>query len=142
MRDEWVLVLSPCALLDDSFASLALKRRLEHGDIVASDAPSGIVVGRVALADNAMIAAAAAAAEWRSTAMSVRVERWLSLGQVAQQDVKPVEQTGALPDKVVAPFGQQPQDRGLVFTADQTQVWAEQSDLRDVQSVGSFGLRQ
>jgi hypothetical protein len=49
--------------LDDSFASLALKRRLERGDITASEAPAG----RVAVADNAMISAAVtAAAEWRS----------------------------------------------------------------------------
>ena len=82
--EEWIYALSPRALLDDSFASLALKRGLERGVINASDAPPGVVVGRVAVADNAMIAAAATAAaaatlEWRSVPISVRVEDWLSL---------------------------------------------------------------
>ena len=82
--DEWIYALSPRAVLDDSFASLALKRKLEQGDITPAEAPPGVVVGRVAVADNAMIsaamtAAAAAAAEWRSTPSSIRVEDWLSL---------------------------------------------------------------
>jgi succinate-semialdehyde dehydrogenase/glutarate-semialdehyde dehydrogenase len=82
--EEWIYALSPRALLDDSFASLALKRGLERGVINASDAPPSVIVGRVAVADNAMIAAAATAAaaatlEWRSVPISVRVEDWLSL---------------------------------------------------------------
>ena len=82
--DEWIYALSPRAVLDDAFASLALKRKLEQGDITLAEAPPGVVVGRVAVADDAMIsaamtAAAAAAAEWRSTPSSIRVEDWLSL---------------------------------------------------------------
>ena len=60
--EEWIYALSPRALLDDSFASLALKRGLERGEITASQAPPGVVVGRVAVADSAMVAATATAA--------------------------------------------------------------------------------
>jgi hypothetical protein len=54
--------------------------------------------------------------------------------------VEPIEQAGALIDQVIAPFGQQPQDRGLVFAADLAQVWSKQCDLRHVKGVGGVGL--
>ena len=38
--------------------------------------------------------------------------------QVAQQDVEAIEQSGAFADQVIAAFGQQPKDHGLVFDAD------------------------
>ena len=60
--DEWIYALSPRAVLDDAFASLALKRKLEQGDITLAEAPPGVVVGRVAVADDAMISAAMTAA--------------------------------------------------------------------------------
>jgi succinate-semialdehyde dehydrogenase/glutarate-semialdehyde dehydrogenase len=82
--DEWIYALSPRAVLDDAFTSLTLKRKLEQGDITAAEAPPGVVIGRVAVADDAaisaaMTAAATAAAQWRSTPRSIRVEEWLSL---------------------------------------------------------------
>ncbi len=81
---QWVYVLSARSVLDDSFASLTLKRRLDRGDLEPSAAVPGVVTGRVAVADArdieaSLAAAAAAAAEWRSAPMSVRVDEWLSL---------------------------------------------------------------
>ncbi|MEU1597894.1 hypothetical protein ABZ468_34920 [Streptomyces sp. NPDC005708] len=43
-------------------------------------------------------------------------------------------------DQVVVPFGQQPQNRGLVLGNDDPQVVAEQGDLGDVESVFRIGL--
>ncbi|MBI1758706.1 MAG: aldehyde dehydrogenase [Actinobacteria bacterium] len=77
--DGWVYVLSPRALLDDAFASLTIKRKLEQGRIELSEVPPGVVVGRVAKADPRSVAealegAAAAAPEWGAFPLDVRVE--------------------------------------------------------------------
>lgn len=76
--EEWVYVLSADSLLDDVFASLALKRKLEQGRIPPHDLPS-TVVGRVAKADRATIqraveAAAAAAPAWSAVPSHIRME--------------------------------------------------------------------
>ncbi|MFD5554663.1 aldehyde dehydrogenase family protein [Streptomyces sp. NPDC127068] len=77
--DRWIYALHPQALLDDAFASLTLKRRLESGRLSPVDVPEGTLVGRVALADGAVIeeatrAAAAAAQSWRAAPLSVRFD--------------------------------------------------------------------
>ncbi|WP_240812606.1 hypothetical protein [Streptomyces sp. DASNCL29] len=54
--------------------------------------------------------------------------------------MEPVEDAGAFVDQVVVPFGQQPQDRGLVFGLDGPQVVAEEGDLGDVAGVFRVGL--
>lgn len=68
------------------------------------------------------------------------VDQGASGNQIAQQDVEPIEQPGALIDEVVAAFGQQPQDRGLVFGAHLAQIWPEQRDVRDMKCVCGVGL--
>jgi acyl-CoA reductase-like NAD-dependent aldehyde dehydrogenase len=80
--NEWVHVLSPRAMLDDSFASLSLKRRLDSGELPFAEADPAVVAGRVAIAEAdtiaaALSAAAAAAAQWRRAPLSVRVDDWL-----------------------------------------------------------------
>lgn len=82
--DRWVYTLSPRAVLDDSFATLKLKRRLERGEVALSEAPPGVVVGRVAMADKntvdrALRGAARAAQEWRSAPLETRLEHWYGL---------------------------------------------------------------
>lgn len=82
--DQWVYVLSPQAVLDDSFASLTLKRRLEAGKAAPADCPDGVVVGRVAVADQetiveALDAAAEATKIWRAAPLSVRLDQWMDL---------------------------------------------------------------
>lgn len=81
--DEWVYVLSPRSLLDDAFASISLKRKLES---TAGD-PTGLIpdaiVGRVAKADSetvqrALAAAAAAAPIWGARSLDLRVNEFIS----------------------------------------------------------------
>lgn len=71
-------------MLDDSFASMTLKRRLDAGEISMSDTAPGTVAGRVAIADidtaaSALAQAAQAAEQWRQAPVSVRVDEWLEL---------------------------------------------------------------
>ena len=85
---NWVYATSPRAVLDDSFASLRLKRRLESGAISLDEVPPGVVVGRVSLADKATLQSAlSAAAEatqiWRSAPLSVRLQDWMALLRAA-----------------------------------------------------------
>ncbi|MCM6777121.1 aldehyde dehydrogenase [Nocardia sp. CDC159] len=75
----WVHVLSARAILEDSFTSLRLKRDLDRGAVPLSAAPPGVVVGRVAVADDriaarALAMAAEAAARWRAAPVADRVE--------------------------------------------------------------------
>lgn len=89
---KWVYVLSPRAVLDDSFASLTLKRRLESGSAALEDAPPDVVAGRVAVATpetvaQALAAAAEAARIWRSVPLSVRFDGWMeALGNVVREN--------------------------------------------------------
>lgn len=82
--ERWVYALSTRALLNDSFASLTLKRNLERNNVIPDDIAPGVVVGRVALADRTVIAdslttAAEAAKVWREVPLSTRVDGWLEL---------------------------------------------------------------
>jgi succinate-semialdehyde dehydrogenase/glutarate-semialdehyde dehydrogenase len=82
--NRWVYTLSPRAVLDDSFASLTVKRRLESGAISLDEVPPGVVVGRVALADketieDALAAAAEATRIWRSVPLATRLDEWMAL---------------------------------------------------------------
>lgn len=88
---KWVYTLSPRAVLDDSFASLTLKRRLESGAVLPDEVPQGIVAGRVALADeqtlqDAIAAASEATRIWRSAPLSVRLDGWMKLLREALQE--------------------------------------------------------
>ncbi|KUL55615.1 aldehyde dehydrogenase family protein [Streptomyces sp. NRRL S-1521] len=82
---EWVYVVDSNALLDDVFATLRLKRRLEQGR--PEDTPGELpdtVVGRVAKADRdtvelAVKAAASAAPEWGAVPLDTRVDRFAEL---------------------------------------------------------------
>jgi succinate-semialdehyde dehydrogenase/glutarate-semialdehyde dehydrogenase len=79
---KWVHVLSPRVVLDDSFSALRLKRELDRGTLSVADTEAGLVVGRVALADDrivsdALASAAAAAVEWRTYPRSVRFDHTL-----------------------------------------------------------------
>jgi len=81
---KWVYALSPRAILDDSFASLTLKRKLECGELSPADVPDGVVVGRVAVAEkdtvlDAVAAAADASRIWRCEPLSTRLHGWLEL---------------------------------------------------------------
>ncbi|WP_316525462.1 aldehyde dehydrogenase family protein [Kitasatospora brasiliensis] len=76
--------LSARTVLDDSFASLTLKRKLEAGSIPLDEVPEGVVVGRVAVAEpetieDALAAAAAATKIWRAVPLSTRFDGWLEL---------------------------------------------------------------
>ncbi|WP_043809565.1 aldehyde dehydrogenase family protein [Rhodococcus triatomae] len=76
---NWVHVLSPRVVLDDSFSALRLKRELDRGTLAVEDTEPGLVVGRVALADDRSVAdslsaAAEAAAQWRTFPRSVRFD--------------------------------------------------------------------
>ncbi|MEV0124252.1 aldehyde dehydrogenase family protein [Streptomyces sp. NPDC050703] len=89
---EWVYVVDSNALLDDVFATLRLKRRLEQGR--PEDTPGELpdtVVGRVAKADRdtvelAVKAAASAAPEWGAVPLRTRVDRFAELlhGRIAE----------------------------------------------------------
>ncbi|WP_440901954.1 aldehyde dehydrogenase family protein, partial [Actinosynnema sp.] len=83
--------LSARAVLDDSFASLTLKRKLESGKLQLADAPPDVVVGRVAVATgetvaDALAAAAEATAVWRAAPLSVRLDDWMELLRAAIRD--------------------------------------------------------
>nr|WP_040751900.1 aldehyde dehydrogenase [Nocardia transvalensis] len=77
--DRWVYVPVTRAVLDDSFSTLAAKRALDAGELPVSAADPAVFVGRVALADEETVArsleaAAAAAKEWRTAPLTVRVD--------------------------------------------------------------------
>ncbi len=77
--DAWVYVVNSGVLLDDAFASLSLKRRLEQGRVAPEDLPPSIA-GRVAKADKptveaALEAAAAAAPVWGAYPLETRLEK-------------------------------------------------------------------
>lgn len=81
---QWVYVLSTHAVLDDSFTSLRLKRKLEAGTLSPAEAPPGVLAGRVAVAEqetveDALVAAAEAAEIWRSVPLSTRFDGWMEL---------------------------------------------------------------
>lgn len=81
---QWVYVLSTRAVLDDSFASLTLKRKLEAGKVSPAEVPAGVVVGRVAVAEpetvtDALVAASEATGIWRAAPLSVRLNDWMQL---------------------------------------------------------------
>nr|MDT0663676.1 aldehyde dehydrogenase family protein [Micromonospora sp. DSM 115978] len=74
---SWVYVVDAAALLDDAFATLRLKRDLERGHSNVATAPPS-VVGRVARADSAAVAAsveaaARAAGRWARMPLDTRV---------------------------------------------------------------------
>jgi acyl-CoA reductase-like NAD-dependent aldehyde dehydrogenase len=74
---RYVYTVSTASLLDDVFASLTLKRRLERGEL-SPDAATGSVVGRCALAEPETVAAATEAAaraarEWAAVPLSTRM---------------------------------------------------------------------
>src|SRR5215469_11005912 len=74
---SWVYVVSGRALLDDAFASLTVKRKLEQGRMPAENLPAAIV-GMVARADRATVlaalsAAASAAPEWGAVPPETRI---------------------------------------------------------------------
>ncbi|MFJ4876190.1 aldehyde dehydrogenase family protein [Streptomyces sp. NPDC088745] len=79
--DRWVYVVDSDALLQDAFASLTLKRKLESGRLAPEDLPGGSIVGRVARADReaveqAVRAAAGATAEWNAFPLDVRLNQF------------------------------------------------------------------
>lgn len=85
---QWVYAFSARAVLDDAFATLTLKRKLESGRLPPAEAPAGLIVGRVAVADEETIAdALAAAAEatriWRTAPLTVRLDTWMELLRAA-----------------------------------------------------------
>lgn len=89
--DQWVYTLATRAVLDDSFASLTLKRKLEAGRISLAEAPPGVIVGRVAVAEpetitDALVAASEATEVWRTTPQSVRLDDWMQLLRATIQD--------------------------------------------------------
>nr|WP_223279776.1 aldehyde dehydrogenase [Streptomyces sp. SDr-06] len=76
--EEWVYVVDAAALLDDAFTSLTLKRKLEKGWTPIGPLPD-CVVARVAKAsaatvEEALSAAAGAAAEWGAMPLDVRLD--------------------------------------------------------------------
>ncbi|MFJ1794415.1 aldehyde dehydrogenase family protein [Kitasatospora griseola] len=78
--DQWVYVIDSGTLLEDAFAGLTLKRKLEQGRIRPENLPAAIV-GRVAKADRATVdaaleAAAVAAGQWVSFPLETRLERF------------------------------------------------------------------
>jgi hypothetical protein len=60
--------------------------------------------------------------------------------QVAQQAMQTVQDAGALAGQVVAAFGQQPQDAGLVLGSHRAQGWAVQGGLGDAGRIRDVGL--
>lgn len=76
--EDWVYVLDADSLLDDVFANLTLKRKLEQGCAAPDDLPA-TVVGRVAKADRATVeqaveAAADAAPAWGAVHPRTRID--------------------------------------------------------------------
>lgn len=81
--DGWVYVPSPRALLDDAFTTLTTKRQLESGTLAPEEAPDGVILARVAVADSqtiddALASAAAAAAVWGTRPLTHRVDEFVS----------------------------------------------------------------
>jgi acyl-CoA reductase-like NAD-dependent aldehyde dehydrogenase len=88
---NWVYVLSTRALLDDAFASLSLKRKLERGDLPMSAADPAIVLARVGVADqaclaDALAAAATAAPAWGARPLSERIDDFIALVHLRLRD--------------------------------------------------------
>ncbi|MFF3767024.1 aldehyde dehydrogenase family protein [Streptomyces sp. NPDC001922] len=82
--DQWVYVVDSDALLEDAFASLTLKRKLESGRLAPEDLPGDNIVGRVARADRetvlqAVEAAARATGEWNAFPLDERLDRFGAL---------------------------------------------------------------
>jgi acyl-CoA reductase-like NAD-dependent aldehyde dehydrogenase len=80
--DDWVYVVAVRALLDDAFASLSLKRNLERGRTDPATVPPGVIVARIARAnqaaiDAALVAAAQAAPGWAATSLDVRIDAFM-----------------------------------------------------------------
>ncbi|WP_306317501.1 MULTISPECIES: aldehyde dehydrogenase [unclassified Streptomyces] len=76
--DNWVYVVDSAALLDDAFASLSLKRKLDQGRVTPDSLPPSIV-GRAAKADRptveaALEAAAVAAPAWAAFPLETRLD--------------------------------------------------------------------
>jgi acyl-CoA reductase-like NAD-dependent aldehyde dehydrogenase len=76
---EWVYVVDADSLLDDAFASLTLKRKLEQGLLDPVGLPPSIV-GKIAKADRltvdqAVRAAATAAPLWAAFPLDIRLEK-------------------------------------------------------------------
>lgn len=81
---RWVYALSSRAVLDDAFASLTLKRRLEAATASLDEVAEGMLVGRVAVAEeetilDALAAAAEAGRIWRAVPLSTRFDGWMEL---------------------------------------------------------------
>ncbi|WP_393063579.1 aldehyde dehydrogenase family protein [Streptomyces sp. LN549] len=77
--EDWVYVIDADALLDDAFASLTLKRKLERGLLEPVGLPPS-VVAKIAKADRktvqlALEAAASAAPLWAAFPLETRLER-------------------------------------------------------------------
>lgn len=88
--DKYVHVLSVRAMLDDSFQSLRLKRDLDRGTIDPATLEPGVVIGRVAVADDevnrrALAAAADAAAQWRTFPLRDRFDILARVHEAAKQ---------------------------------------------------------
>lgn len=82
--EQWVYVVDSDALLEDSFTSLTLKRKLESGRLAPEDLPGDSIVGRVARADRetvlaAVEAASRATAEWNAFPLAERLDRFGAL---------------------------------------------------------------
>lgn len=80
--DGWIYVPSPRALLDDAFSTLSLKRNLESGALAPHDAPTGVMLGRVAHADaqtveEALICAERAVPLWAARPLDERVDSFI-----------------------------------------------------------------
>ncbi|EIC61809.1 aldehyde dehydrogenase family protein [Mycobacteroides abscessus] len=81
-EDRWIYVADPRAVLQDSFATLTLKRRLDSGEQQYGEDMAGIV-GRVAVGTDrhmqaALAAATRAAKVWRGAPLQVRVDDFLA----------------------------------------------------------------
>ncbi|WP_407669571.1 aldehyde dehydrogenase family protein [Nocardia cyriacigeorgica] len=79
---RWTYVPTARSVLDDSFSVLTRKRKLDSGELEAGAATGDVFAGRVAIAepqviDDALRSAARAAAQWRTVALDVRVDRLL-----------------------------------------------------------------
>ncbi|WP_370010919.1 aldehyde dehydrogenase family protein [Nocardia cyriacigeorgica] len=79
---RWTYVPTARSVLDDSFSVLTRKRRLDSGELEPTAATGDIFAGRVAIAEppvieDALRAAARAAAHWRATPLDVRVDQLL-----------------------------------------------------------------
>ncbi|WP_425508422.1 aldehyde dehydrogenase family protein [Streptomyces roseirectus] len=102
---EWIYVLDAAALLDDAFASLTLKRKLERGrwpaDRAAGSTLPATIVGRVAKAGRdtvvqALEAAARAGRVWSAVPLDVRLDQ---LGTLLRERL--AERAGEITDILV-----------------------------------------